>query len=303
MKAARESADDRTDVVFRKFVECRAAFGSALEIWSEHPGARDGVAKTVAAMVDFLLERGEPEAAHTMLGELPSPPAELVAKVSAARTRKASESAELKRLQSEHDWSSGRRTRFFVASVVATVWTVVPIVMNALVDAGVVELYRDWRGMIVPTALLLVVVAFAIWARESMTRTKLNRAIGMLALTAMAGNLVGLFGYLLLEKDPFEHIHGQHLMFGALATFATATVERWFAVVAVSYVAGYLLIPFIGLHHGLYVLGVCNFTILLVAVFRWGRLKDDVQAATDGFKRRTSELARITQGRSRQESP
>jgi tRNA A-37 threonylcarbamoyl transferase component Bud32 len=296
VETAKKSGDDHTDAVFRKFVECRAGFGGALDIWAEHPTSIEGLARTIETMVDFLLSRNEPETAHTLLSELSRPPPELVARVGKARADKATTSAELKRLQDDHDWSAGRRTRFFVGTVITAVWTVVPIVVNALVDAGVLELYRDWRAILIPGALFVFVGGFAIWARESMTRTKINRGIGATALTAMAANVIGAAVSSTIGKDPWEHIHEQHLLFAAVGALAAVTIERWFALSAIGYLVGYLLIPVVGETKGLYVLGACNSTMLLVAVLRWGR-RDDVQAAAVSLKRRTSELVRSQERR------
>ncbi len=175
----------------------------------------------------------------------------------------------MERLHADHDLQRGSRTRFRVVTLVGALWVVIPFVMNSLILAGKIELANDWRSLLVPVVLLSVVVALAIWARDSMTRTHINRMIGAAVLSAMTLNVVGAAVTLARGQPPWEHIHNQTLMFSAIATMVAVSVERWFWIVAVSYLLAFITIPIVGDRYTLYVLGAANSSFLFTAFVLW----------------------------------
>jgi serine/threonine-protein kinase len=259
----------RTQRARSLYIECRASFQNALELWPEHEAAREGMAQLVRTMVDHEIRRGDPEAAHALLADLPTRPEDLVERIDAARHAKKREAERLADLARDHDPARGKRTRFMLAVVVGCVWVVTPMVINSLILAGAMELEPGWEGLGIPLALLAIVIGFGYWARESMTATKMNRLISTTALVAMVSNVIGSAVGIALDRPPEEHIHTQLLMFGGIAAVGAVGAEPWIWVVSASYLAGYVVVPFIGLDYTLYVLGIANISILVVAFARW----------------------------------
>src|SRR5581483_11687335 len=161
--------------LYNLFGECRFGFQQALKTWRENQAAQDGLVRATAAMIEYELGQGDPKAAALLAGQLASVPPALAARIAEAERASEAErerARNLARIGSEWDFSVGRRTRQFLAAVAGTMWTVLPLTLPL---RGV---YDTYAGMLIlPAAMMLLMIALGWWARESMTKTRINRAL------------------------------------------------------------------------------------------------------------------------------
>ena len=186
---------ERRQRAYKLFGECRFGFLEALTTSRDNDLAAEGLRGAVAAMADYELDQGAPEAAAALLAELPAPHPELEVRIEAALAARADDKrrvAELERLGRDLDMSVGQRTRWFLAVVLGGLWTLLPL----LGAVGHSSLFASYDAMMVwPFALMLVVGLAVLWARDSLTRTAINRRLAaamFLVLVAQAIMLVGL---------------------------------------------------------------------------------------------------------------
>jgi hypothetical protein len=171
---------------------------------------------------------------------MPSPPPELSAR--AARAREAAELADRRRRELERNFDStvGSATRRLLAIAFGVVWTLVPLVFARL-PAGTVT-YRLLLGGAV--LALLGGLGFAVWARESMTKTVVNRALiggGLLALTGQ----VGIFTWALtVGIDVWSYQAISFLLWSSICTLLAVTIERWLALSAAGYLLAFVVVLF-----------------------------------------------------------
>jgi serine/threonine-protein kinase len=107
--------------VYRLFGACRSGFHDALSVWPENDAAKRGLVDAVAAVAKYELDRGKPQAAVSLLGELrePHPLLDQARLVASQQTERV---AELERIGRDHDKAIGTRTRaMLVASGVIRV--------------------------------------------------------------------------------------------------------------------------------------------------------------------------------------
>ena len=188
-KALKRSDVDGAEVAF---AEARFGYRAALELWTENPEAKARLRKATETMLRAALERGDPEAAGRILATADAIDPTLGKKVIDARGAAARKRAELAALEEDLDEERGRRTRAFLALILCTVWIVVPFAAPYIGDMGEQpeNLVTFTFGMIVFTTGLFI------WARESMTATRINRtlAAGLLA-TMTAQLMLALLGW------------------------------------------------------------------------------------------------------------
>jgi serine/threonine protein kinase len=282
--------EDR-EPIYHLFGECRFGFRHALEVWPTNDAARAALDRAIAAMVEYELNLGEPEAARAHLSEMDAVPKELAARVEAARRAKDEEEAKLRKLHDEHDPSLGRRTRSFIALIVGVLWTVSPIVAQIVLEVHERDIGR-WENEIVGAVYLVLLLALGYWARDSMMRTAINRQIGFAGVLAALIQLLSGIGTTLAGGTPWEAIHHRFLVWTAMAAVLAMAIDKRLFISAAGYLASYFLLPVIGLEHGFYVMAASNFVLLLNLVFLWARPKDDLEAARDGLRTRREERRR-----------
>ena len=117
----------------------------------------------------------------------------------------------------------------------------------------------------------VIMGGLGLWARESMSRTAINRRIGAGALLAIAVQVVtGLTGHW-LGRDPWQVVHEQFVAFTVICVMLALSVDRWLWACAASYAVGYAVIPLVGMHDLFLVMGACNVVTLAVALWIWWR--------------------------------
>jgi serine/threonine-protein kinase len=161
---------------------CRFGFAQALAEWPGNARALEGQARALSKVIDFLLSRGDAQAASALLAEFDDAPPDLSQRVtSAERADKHARSEAALAL----DTSTGRRTRLFMSAVLGVMWTAAPLAHHGLgYNYETVAI-----GVGVEIALF---VAFVVWARESLFRTPFNRKVVTVVFTVLSGSLVFL---------------------------------------------------------------------------------------------------------------
>ncbi len=216
------------------------------------------------ARARWALEHGDARAAAHELDTLANPEPELRARVEAALAAESRQAEAARRLAADHDPAAGVRTRVFVTVVVMGLHTVVPLAL--------------WRWGPPPTArgILLVDAAFLglalalwAWARESLGRTVMNRALtrGVVATPAL-GTVLAL-GAGPLDLPPGTVIALHLLLAAAMCAALAAAVEPVLFLAAGVYALGFLVASGDPSAASL-VLGAGNAALLAVVLARWG---------------------------------
>jgi serine/threonine-protein kinase len=229
--------DDRSlDEIHTQFGAIRFGYLAALERWPELESARRGLTEVTERLVSFELARGRVDAAATALASLPVVDEALRLRVEEARREHASRQRALEALASDHDPKAGQRTRLFVASVLAVTWTLLPL--GAWI-AGVTAADQPAELVIGIAAVdLVVVLGLLYWARESMTKSSINRGLaGTLVLVLVAQVVLGILSIQVGLTPSQLHVVTLFLWTVAVA-FVSVFVDPRFWVTTYVFAAG-----------------------------------------------------------------
>jgi serine/threonine-protein kinase len=261
--------------VYQAFGAARFGFLEALRGWPDNAGAREGLERGVRAMIDFELAGGDPLAAQGLLAELAPADEKLVARVSDAVKRHREEQEELRATMRDYDPSVGRRTRWFVSLVFGVVWTVVPLTLWIMGDrhplAG-----THFGNILANLALCLFGGALFLWARDSMTRTAINRGIVGVVTAAFIAQILVSLGSWVAGIHPHLVLVIYFAVWTGVAGAAVATIERllWptMVVFGACFLAGSYQPEW---RHLLAAIG--NAVLAVNATFLWSRPEDIVE--------------------------
>ncbi len=176
-EALGQPTDDATHLeVRRTLTEARLALREALRAWPENQQAQADLRDLLQRGTDWHLLAGDVVGAAALLDELPNPPEDLQQRVLAAKLDAERTAAEVAKLQRDFDPRIGARTRSFLALLLAAGWSILPLSLRFF---GNRLGYRLTMGQLLSaTGLFAGFMAFAaIWARESMFRSHLNRSL------------------------------------------------------------------------------------------------------------------------------
>ena len=248
--------------------ECRFGYHAALSAWADNPSARQGLDRALLLVVEHELVEGDAAAAATLLRDVSAPPPEVTARVETAVRARAQEEERLRHLEEDQDPRVGSRTRTFLGVLFGLVWTASPLVGWS---------YAARRGphvsylatAIAPPLIFLAMgaVAYA-WAKETLSKTRLNRRIAYtVALYFVAQTMLGVGGW--FGGISVVQLHLVFLFSWALTHMLLAVwAERWFALpAAVSALAFIVAAGFPSLAYPL--MSLCNFVLTVVVVKVW----------------------------------
>jgi serine/threonine-protein kinase len=222
------------------FGGCRFGYEQALHRSPELLSARSGLVAATVAMVDYELAEHDPKAARALVAGLPDPPAALVARVAEAERIHAAEEEKRRRLEQlgeQHDTNLGARTRLFIATIIATIWTVQPL--YAYVFGGWATNHR--RLLIVSSCLVVAAIAVGIWARESLTRTAFNRSILVMLVVTPVFQLLLYLGCMWLGIDYVTTDVWHLFLWSVLSAGLAGAADRRFMWPALAFAAGWLI--------------------------------------------------------------
>jgi serine/threonine protein kinase len=264
-------AAERRDrnLVYGLFGACRFGFEQALARSPDASLARHGLERAVEAMVHYELAEDAPKSAAALLASLPSPSPGLRERVAAAERahdERAAERAKLEALGRQHDDRVGRRTRLFLGVLFGTLWTVSPLVEWAI------EARRPMSySFLIGYALIMVVLVSGagLWARDSMSRTHLNRAVmGVVLFTPLTQLLLAL-GNRALGVPAALTLQQLLLIWCVISTVSALTVERRLLWSGAIYAIGWLVAASAPrLVHPMMSLGNLSLTVVLLLAWR-----------------------------------
>jgi serine/threonine protein kinase len=225
--------EERMLAVANLLGECRFGYHAALSAWPGNESARSGLDRALVLVIEHELTTGSVDAAATLLREVSEKPPALAARLEAARKARAEEDNRLHKLEEDLDPTIGSRTRSLLIGLFGLAWTVAPLAGWGYVARGGSLSYL--YASVLPALVFLVLGACAFaWARESLTRTLLNRRLGQTfvlymvcqAMLGAGGSISGATPTAL----PLVFLFAWTLTYGLLAVWA----ERWFALPAAS---------------------------------------------------------------------
>lgn len=244
------------------FAECRFGFAEALRAWPDNQEAAHGLREVTVKMVEYQLAIGQPRVAAASLAGIFDPPPSLLSRVDEAVRKKDAEHKAREQLGRELDPNAGRLTRTFLALVTGSMWSVSPLLRYVT--------HVDERFGIVwaPTLFLLFGMGLFLWARESMTKTALNRFI-----VAAVGSILGVeivFALAALKLGlPEETVHVLTFALWWLGSILVTIVAQWrLFPIPLGYFAGFLVVA---VHpEWRYVASACcHFVTTVVTVSLW----------------------------------
>ena len=262
-----EHGEDRKLAVANLLGECRFGYHAALSAWPANETARNGLDRALLLVIEHELTEGSPATAATLLREVSAPPADVSARVKAALDAQTEEDQRLHRLEGDLDPTVGGRTRAFIMGIFGMAWTVSPLAGWAYsVHTGKVS-YFDTTVLPALVFLLLGAVAYT-WARETLTKTALNRRLSQTFALYFAAHCILAAGGWLAGFSPI-HIH-MVLMFswGLMYTLLAVWTERWFALPAATCGLTFLVVSaFPSLMYALMSLDNLVLTVVVVKVW------------------------------------
>ena len=220
--------------------ECRFGYHAALSAWPHNETARQGLDRALLLVVEHELAHGDAAAAATLLRVVSGPPPDLATRVEAAVRSRAGEEDRLRKMEEDHDPRVGTRTRMTLGVGFGLAWTASTLSGWLYNRSGAPVSYF---AVTVAPALgyLLVGGLVFLWARETMTKTLLNRRLSQtMAMYMLAQAILGVGGWFL----GISPIH-MHVLFvfawGLTYTLVAIWVERWFAAPAAACVVSFLI--------------------------------------------------------------
>lgn len=258
--------EDRLSL-YRLFGECRFGFQQALALWPACESARSGLAQATESMVEFELDRGEPQAAAALLAELDCPPASLAKRVEQAEEERRTEQRRLERLRAFMDPATGGRTRRWILLGLGVVWVCMPLALRGLQLIN--QSQRTHGGSLVGALVLLsIVLAFLMPARHKLLHTSVNRHFAIAAVMAVLAQVVMHAGAIAARAPLEEPLRTQYLPWFVICGVLAFCVDRWLVLPTIGYAVAFLVVCF---HPQLAYLATsgANLVLALVLYFRW----------------------------------
>jgi serine/threonine-protein kinase len=235
-----EVTPERRQRIYNAFGGCRFGFREALRIWSGNELARSRFREAVTAMIEFELASRDPRSAHVLIGELDEDRPDLAERIEASRRaleEEARRARDLEKLGEQYDASVGRRTRSFMALLAGIIWSTFPLAAVHF-DNG----HNTRRSLIVaPIAMLGLFSLFAIWARESMTKTRFNRSVLGLVFLVLATQVLLQVGTMLLGFEEARSSILNLFLWGTYSLALAVTLEKRLAFAGAGFYIAFLI--------------------------------------------------------------
>ena len=223
--------EERALAVFNLLGECRFGYRAALSAWPENEAARKGLDQALLAVIEPELACGDPGAAATLLREVSAAPPEVPLRVEAAVRARTDEDERRKRLEQDFDPTVGTRTRTFVTAIFGVLWIALPLASWFAVARGAIPAHHD--TIIAAVAFLALGGGLQIWARESMTKTALNRRLVATLAVQLGMQIVIASAAWILGISPTQAQTLLILSWALTLALLAVWAEPWFAAPAV----------------------------------------------------------------------
>ena len=281
LELARPAGAVDRDALYNLFGAARFGFQQALRAWRDNETASAGLREATLLLVEHELTADDVRAAAALLAELQHPPADLTARVAAAKLRLDAERARLAKAADDYSPEVGRNTRSFLSLLLGFVWSGLPMVQHF---RGAEPTLLRWA--LSSATFLVVLTLAAVWARDTLTKTAFNRAMGRSALLLFVGQLAFAGGAALLGFPVLQFQVLLLLLWFFCAAMVAVTLEWRIAPSAL----GYLLAFFVAAWqpHWVYVCMSLSNVVLTVNLLAVWRPSDRV--LREGAQRRIEEV-------------
>jgi serine/threonine-protein kinase len=278
--AARQDPADLDDPgrMYRLFDACRFGFRHALEVWPENAAAREGLDRALTTMLEHELARNEPEAAHALFSELSAPTEQLAQRVEHARNERRRHHAKLEELSDDLDLMAGSRIRARVAWAVGGLLAGSPF-------AAALNTSQHWFPMTKRSytatmgVILLMIIAIALLAKDTVMRTAVNRRLAAGAIAAIGMQTLFGVGATHADMSYSDMVHTGFLISGGVVWMMCACIDWRLAITACALVGAYVILPFIGMKYMFHVMSVTNSVLLFNLLTLWKRWNTDADGA------------------------
>jgi len=216
-------------VLYEAFDQARFGFEQALTEWPDNPVAHAGLREARLALAFWEVERGKAGVAETLIEPLSDVPAQLHAAIDAAHQARRQAERELHKLKVDADPTVGQRTRVFVVGILGLVWVLAPM-GYALAR----PLLTWWHLYGVSLLLAGLIAGLGFWARDSLSRTALNRISVLTAAMIPVSQMVLDSVLRVLGLSPQDALLARPVLwFTIVAMYAISAVPRLWPVVIV----------------------------------------------------------------------
>ena len=227
MEQALQGGD--SELAEASFAEARFGYQAALEQWEANEDGRHKLRRMTEVMLRSALADDDAQGAARIVASAEQIAPELRAEVATALEAAQRKRASLAALERDSDETRGRRTRAFVALVLCVIWVSAPLITHAFTGPP------GYRAQaLFSMSIFLFTGALMFWARQSMTSTRINRALALGLLATMGGQVAMALAGWQLGVDP-QKLHILWLaIFATAAAWGTATIYRggWPSVLA-----------------------------------------------------------------------
>jgi hypothetical protein len=237
LRVAVDNRSVRNAEVQQLFVQARFGFEAALRQWPESPDALAGLTRCLGVMIDYELNCRRPEAAAALLGALPRPDAERLARVKRLEEELGREQDRLTAMERDYDPRVGApdRTRAYRMVAIATLVLTTGLALQRVLSSDLSP-PSTGRLALVGAFVLLIMSAIIAWWRRRGSWNFINRRIAEIALSTVAVSFASrLAGYLLGAHS--EHVQVTDALILGLGGTAMSAYHRagpWLAGVSFS---------------------------------------------------------------------
>jgi serine/threonine-protein kinase len=267
---ADSSDDERHLHLHNMFAECRFAFRESLKEWPDNGAAIEGIRRATGAMVEYELGLGDAKAAATLLSGLEQPPTELRQRVEEAQLVKAAELQRVSEMVRDNDSATGVRTRVLLGLIMGLTWTLSPLALSWVLPALTGIARESHLGLIYSTgAFLLVGLGFAWWARDSMSKTKLNRQLITTVMFTLVAQMVMNLVCGVRNIDVETTMVLNFFLWFCIAGIVSVLLEHRFWLATVGYFIALGLVTFMP-EHRYWIMSLSHLLLTINVLLMWG---------------------------------
>ncbi len=252
--------------IYRLYGACKFGFHEALSAWRDNDDARAGLIEATVAVAEYELADADPRAAVGLLSELDAPPPQLLARARAAADDHATRQAALEGMQRELDAKIGTRTRMFIVLILGTVFTLAPLA--GALDPDLVRTRHHVDHVVWSLALTGLVLGLGYWARESMSKTLINRRLFVTAIHLFITQTALWLGAWHLDIPVATTQVLMLFLFFTIGGMVSISIDRRIAPSTL----GFLIAFVVAARHPaatLYIMSVANLTFTINAAWAW----------------------------------
>lgn len=268
--APREEAAPREQAAPRReelFAQVRFGFEQALASWPDNTRAQAGLLRGFTSMIGHELEHGDVQIAGGLAAQIEGLEPELLTRLDAALSKRRASLDELEQLRRDHDLRIGQRTRVFVVTLLGVLWTVLPPLDRMLFTARTTdEAFAVYLS--VPLVSLLLLGGLRIWARDSLTRTRINRTVISTIAIVLVGQAALIVAGRVMGLGAFESMVPGLLLIACIIALAALVVDLRALWVSLGYAVAFMVtVPRPDLYT--FALAGANFVFVLVLGLSW----------------------------------